>query len=132
MTKPYVKYCGAVTQKDVDCIAQSQADAIGFIFAPSKRQVHPDQVKQWLAQTKCEKDTAGVFVNEKIQKVCDIIKYIPLDIVQLHGDETREHAKRNKRANRGYCMESISPRAQFNRNARKNDGICALCLRLSH
>ncbi|PIK26166.1 phosphoribosylanthranilate isomerase [Bacillus pumilus] len=96
MTKPYVKYCGAVTQEDVDCIAQSQADAIGFIFAPSKRQVHPDQVKQWLAQTKCEKDTAGVFVNEKIQKVCDIIKHIPLDIVQLHGDETREHAKEIK------------------------------------
>ncbi|GLF91412.1 N-(5'-phosphoribosyl)anthranilate isomerase [Bacillus safensis] len=94
--KPYLKYCGAVSQEDVECIAQSQADAIGFIFAPSKRQVHPDQVKQWLIQIKCEKEIAGVFVNEKVQKVCDITKHIPLDIVQLHGDETQDDAKEIK------------------------------------
>ncbi|PCK20977.1 phosphoribosylanthranilate isomerase [Bacillus pumilus] len=96
MTKPYLKYCGAVSQEDVECISQSRADAIGFIFAPSKRQVHPDQVKHWLVQTKCRKDIVGVFVNEKIQKVCDIANHIPLDIVQLHGDETREEAKKIK------------------------------------
>jgi len=94
--KPYLKYCGAVSQQDVECIAQTQADAIGFIFAPSKRQVHPDQVKQWLIQTKCEKEIAGVFVNEQVQKVCDITKHIPLDIVQLHGDETQDDAKEIK------------------------------------
>ncbi|MEK5335209.1 phosphoribosylanthranilate isomerase [Bacillus sp. FSL M8-0166] len=94
--KPYLKYCGAVSQEDVECIAQSNANAIGFIFAPSKRQVQPDQVKQWLIQTKCEKKIAGVFVNEKIQKVCDITKHIPLDIVQLHGDETQDDAKEIK------------------------------------
>ncbi|MBD3858645.1 phosphoribosylanthranilate isomerase [Bacillus sp. 28A-2] len=96
MTKPYLKYCGAVTKEDVECIAQSQADAIGFIFAPSKRQVHPDDVNYWLTQTKCDKDIAGVFVNEKVQKVCDITKHIPLNIVQLHGDETEEYAKEIK------------------------------------
>lgn len=94
--KPYVKYCGAVSQEDVECIAQSHADAIGFIFAPSKRQVQPDQVKQWLTQTKCKKKIAGVFVNEKIQKVREITKQIPLDIVQLHGDETQDDAKEIK------------------------------------
>ncbi|MEB2269598.1 phosphoribosylanthranilate isomerase [Bacillus safensis] len=94
--KTYLKYCGAVSQEDVECIAQSHADAIGFIFAPSKRQVQPDQVKQWLIQTNCEKKIAGVFVNEKIQKVCDITKHIPLDIVQLHGDETLDDAKEIK------------------------------------
>ncbi|MFP7464364.1 phosphoribosylanthranilate isomerase [Bacillus safensis] len=94
--KPYVKYCGAVSQDDVECIAQSHADAIGFIFAPSKRQVQPDQVKQWLIQTKCEKKITGVFVNEKIEKVCEITKHIPLDIVQLHGDETQDDAKKIK------------------------------------
>ncbi|MEK4504434.1 phosphoribosylanthranilate isomerase [Bacillus pumilus] len=94
--KPFLKYCGAVSLEDVECIAQSQADAIGFIFAPSKRQVDPDQVKQWLTDSQCRKKITGVFVNEKIQKVCDITKHIPLDIVQLHGDETREDAKEIK------------------------------------
>lgn len=93
MTKPYLKYCGAVSQEDVKCISQSRGDAIGFIFAQSKRQVHPDQVKHWLEQTKCKKDIAGVFVNEKMQKVCEITNDIQLDIVQLHGDETPEDAK---------------------------------------
>ncbi|BBP90325.1 hypothetical protein BsIDN1_39430 [Bacillus safensis] len=60
--KPYVKYCGAVSQADVECIAQSRANAIGFIFASSKRQVQPDQVKQWLIQTKCEKKRSPVYL----------------------------------------------------------------------
>ncbi|AVM24402.1 phosphoribosylanthranilate isomerase [Bacillus pumilus] len=94
--KPFIKYCGAVSQEDVECIAQSQADAIGFIFAPSKRQVDPDQVKQWLTESQCEKEVAGVFVNENIQKVCDITQQVPLNIVQLHGDETRDQAKEIK------------------------------------
>ncbi|KAJ0071824.1 phosphoribosylanthranilate isomerase [Bacillus altitudinis] len=90
--KPYLKYCGAVSQEDVACISQSQADAIGFIFAPSKRRVDPDQVKHWLSQVKCKKEIVGVFVNEKTPKVCEITNNLPLDIVQLHGDETPEVA----------------------------------------
>ncbi|MCW1837672.1 phosphoribosylanthranilate isomerase [Bacillus xiamenensis] len=90
--KPYLKYCGAVSQEDVACISQSHADAIGFILAPSKREVHPDQIKHWLSQVNCTKDIVGVFVNEKIQRVCDIANDLPLDIVQLHGDETPEDA----------------------------------------
>ncbi|OLP64992.1 hypothetical protein BACPU_19480 [Bacillus pumilus] len=93
MAIPYVKYCGASSQEDVQCMSQSRADAIGFIFAPSKRQVNPDHVKQWLKQTKCNKDVVGVFVNESSETVCEITRLIPLDIVQLHGDETTEEAK---------------------------------------
>ncbi|MFJ5965081.1 phosphoribosylanthranilate isomerase [Bacillus sp. NPDC093026] len=94
--KPYMKYCGAASREDVECISQSRGDAIGFIFAPSKRQVDPDQVKHWLEQTKCSKDVVGVFVNEEINRICEITSKIPLSIVQLHGDETPEEAQEIK------------------------------------
>ncbi|MFS0656532.1 phosphoribosylanthranilate isomerase [Bacillus sp. 179-C3.3 HS] len=96
MKKPYVKYCGATSQEDVECISASRADAIGFIFAPSKRQVNPVHVKHWLEQTTCWQDVVGVFVNEHVKKVCEITRQIPLDIVQLHGDETPEEAQKIK------------------------------------
>ncbi|MFB8735015.1 hypothetical protein ACEQPO_17430 [Bacillus sp. SL00103] len=58
----------------------------------------------------------GVFVNENTQKVCDITKHIPLDIVRLHGDETKRGCKQIKTTNRDDSVESLSSRSRYKRN----------------
>ncbi|MGE6629535.1 phosphoribosylanthranilate isomerase [Bacillus sp. NPDC077027] len=88
----FVKYCGVQSLEDVQLVSQSMANAIGFIFAPSKRRVSPKDVKSWLEKTNSDKQVTGVFVNEDIEVVCKVAKYVPLNIVQLHGDETPDEA----------------------------------------
>ena len=67
-------------------------DWIGFIFyPPSKRYV--DIVPSFLPK---EAKRVGVFVNESIEAIVDIVALFSLDIVQLHGDESPEFCQELK------------------------------------
>ena len=63
-------------------------DAIGYIFfSKSKRYVTGQQARE-LDQNLDQKIlSVGVFVNETIEKVTEIANKVPLDVIQLHGDE---------------------------------------------
>lgn len=76
-------------EEDIHMINELQPDYIGFIFAPSKRQVTPSQAKALIDQTNSSL-CVGVFVNEKKEMIRDIADYCQLDVIQLHGDETDE------------------------------------------
>jgi len=89
MTK--VKICGAQTLKDAKAIERAGADFIGFVFAPSKRQVTPIQVFEIVKELKNIK-TVGVFVNPTEQELKKTLNTVPLDYIQLHGDESQEFA----------------------------------------
>ncbi|KAF1679832.1 phosphoribosylanthranilate isomerase [Bacillus mexicanus] len=93
MKKPVLKYCGIRSLQDLQLAAGSQADYLGFIFvAESKRNVSPYDVKKWLSQVRIEKQVAGVFVNESIEKMSRIAEDLNLDVIQLHGDENPAEA----------------------------------------
>ncbi len=95
--QPKVKFCGISQEDTVPVLLETQPDYVGFIFAPSKRQV---TVKQAQSITKSLQDSVhttsgnkccsrvGVFVNETISTIVEIAKAVPLSVVQLHGDET--------------------------------------------
>jgi len=84
-----IKYCGNRSVSDIKACAGSLADYIGFIFAPSKRQVKADQVKQWLNELNLvDKKLVGVFVNAPIYEIEKTVKELSLSIIQCHGTET--------------------------------------------
>ncbi len=70
------------------------ADATGFIFADSPRRADPAIVRQVVAATKGKVLTVGVFVNERLARVKEIVKQCSLDAVQLHGEEEPSYCNR--------------------------------------
>ena len=86
----FVKICGITNENDALLSVALGADAIGFIFAPSKRQVSKDQVKDIVKQLPSEIMTFGVFVNENPDSVVRTVHEIGLSGAQLHGSEGPE------------------------------------------
>ncbi|WKA55266.1 tryptophan synthase subunit beta [Planococcus shixiaomingii] len=83
MTK--VKICGLMEGAHVK--AAEHADAIGFVFAPSKRQVTIEQAKELAKYAPIDMEKIGVFVNASLEEIEKAVESVPLTMVQLHGDE---------------------------------------------
>ncbi len=86
--KVEVKICGNQSLQDVQNVVELGFDYVGFVFAKSKRRVHPSEVKKWIKNIPEEIQTVGVFVNPTLEDLQNFLEEVPLDIVQLHGKET--------------------------------------------
>ncbi|AQQ53987.1 phosphoribosylanthranilate isomerase [Planococcus lenghuensis] len=82
-----VKICGLKEEQHVQAAMEAGADLIGFVFAPSKRQVTVDEAKKLAAQIPPHIKKVGVFVNETPEEMTRIARKVGLDFIQLHGDE---------------------------------------------
>lgn len=82
-----VKICGLKEEQHVQAAVNAGADLIGFVFAPSKRQVTADEAKKLAAQIPPHVKKVGVFVNETPEEMTRIAREVGLDFIQLHGDE---------------------------------------------
>ncbi|RDU36479.1 phosphoribosylanthranilate isomerase [Neobacillus piezotolerans] len=83
-----VKICGITDVETALNAADYGADALGFVFADSRRKVSPQLAREIIAQLPLEINKVGVFVNESKQKIEDIAEYCGLTHIQLHGEET--------------------------------------------
>ncbi|CEG24038.1 Tryptophan synthase beta chain [Planococcus massiliensis] len=86
MTK--VKICGLMEERHVE--AAKEADAIGFVFAPSKRRVSIERAAELAKHAPVSAEKIGVFVNASIEEIEETVEKVPLTMVQLHGDEPDE------------------------------------------
>lgn len=84
----FVKVCGITSEEDALLAVACGADAVGFIMAPSKRQVSPVRVADIVKRLPPEVLTVGVFKNETPDRIRDIVNQTHLKAVQLHGSET--------------------------------------------
>jgi phosphoribosylanthranilate isomerase len=97
-TPTSVKICGLMKLDTVRAIANLPIDQVGFIFAPSRRQVTPKQAGEMIALLKsayAEHNSAapqsvGVFVNPTQDLISETMAKAPLDIIQLHSPEPVE------------------------------------------
>ncbi len=69
------------------------ADAIGFIFSPSPRQISPTIAGDIAKRLPSEIITVGVFRDEAPQRVVDIVHRHGLRGAQLHGNETPQDTR---------------------------------------
>ncbi len=86
----WVKICGLTSEQDALLAVAMGADALGFVFAPSPRQMSPAAVKAITGRIPPEILTFGVFRDERPETVVDVVNRAGLKGAQLHGDETRE------------------------------------------
>ena len=83
MTK--VKICGLSTKEAVETAVSAGADYIGFVFAPSKRQVTLDQAAELAKLIPSDVKKVGVFVSPSRAQLLEAIEKVGLDLVQVHG-----------------------------------------------
>ncbi len=83
----WVKICGTTNLADALLAVEAGADAVGFVFGPSKRQVSASQVAAITCKLPHEVEKVGVFVNELPERVAETARTAGLTGVQLQGDE---------------------------------------------
>jgi phosphoribosylanthranilate isomerase len=89
LNKIQIKVCGITDINQALALASLGVGYIGFIFyIPSKRYVlNSLQLSDLKSFTPAHAKKVGVFVNEPIESLVNIIAAAGLDMVQLHGDE---------------------------------------------
>lgn len=84
-----IKICGITNLEDALLAADLGADALGFIFAPSPRRIIPERAREIISRLPPFINKVGVFKNEKISAVREIMQECMLDFVQFHGEEDK-------------------------------------------
>lgn len=83
-----IKLCGIRRMQDVRYLNDYQPDYMGFIFAgASRRYVSPGEAEELAKFASPYIKKVGVFVDEQPAVIENCVRNVPLDIVQLHGDE---------------------------------------------
>ncbi|MGB9857169.1 MAG: phosphoribosylanthranilate isomerase [Dictyoglomaceae bacterium] len=94
----WVKICGIKDVFSALHVMAEGGDAIGFIFVPeSKRFLDLEEAKRISYHIKrIPILKIGVFQNENIEKIKEILNIFPLDGIQFHGEESPEFCKEFK------------------------------------
>jgi len=87
-----VKICGIQSIEIAQAAVACGAALIGFVFAPSRRRILPEDAQKISLQIKTAKKV-GVFVDEDPDEVNRIVKLCQLDYVQLHGKESVQYCR---------------------------------------
>ncbi|MED2763201.1 phosphoribosylanthranilate isomerase [Bacillus thuringiensis] len=89
-----VKICGITDVETAKSACEYGADALGFVFAESKRKITPKRAKEIIQELPANVLKIGVFVNESVEVIRKIADECGLTHVQLHGDEDNYQIRR--------------------------------------
>lgn len=89
MSKIRVKICGLTRPEDVAACASAGISYIGLNFFPkSPRYVTPDQARDLSLATPDGMARVGLFVDPDDSVLGQVTSVVPLDFIQLHGQES--------------------------------------------
>jgi phosphoribosylanthranilate isomerase len=103
-----VKICGIQDLKTAEIAIESGADAIGFVFAESKRKISLGEAREISVSLPVKVLKIGVFVNETKEVLERTFEEVGLTHLQLHGDESPEFC----RSIRYPVIKTISVRSE--------------------
>ena len=89
-----VKICGITDVETAKSACEYGADALGFVFAESKRKITPKRAEDIIQELPANVLKIGVFVNESVEVIQKIADECRLTHVQLHGDEDNYQIRR--------------------------------------
>ncbi len=92
-----IKICGIRREEDVRFLNKSMPDYAGFVYAPSRRNVTPEQALFLRRRLDRRIQGFGGFVNAPAEFICERVKEGSIDAVQLHGDESEQDILELKR-----------------------------------
>lgn len=100
-----IKICGLREAAHVAALSEQAIDYVGFIFAKSRRQVSTHQAAELIRVLRKGRHAAravGVFVNPDEEALREVLTFAPLDVIQLHGDESPAFCAQVKQA---FCVD---------------------------
>ena len=87
-----IKMCGLTRECDIQAVNEIKPEYIGFVFwAKSKRYLSPEKALELKKQLDENIKAVGVFVDEDVEKVAELLENNVIDIAQLHGSETEDY-----------------------------------------
>lgn len=86
----WIKICATTCVEDALASVEAGANALGFVFAPSKRRVSAEQAAKIIVELPSNVERVGVFNNESVTSVAATVERAGLSAVQLHGEESPE------------------------------------------
>lgn len=102
-----IKICGIKDTQTLGLLQELEVDYAGFVFAPSKRLVTPDQVQKLLEELDGYPKLVGVFVNPSREQLQETLSLVPLDVIQLHGEESVDFIKEYRERFSGQIWKAI-------------------------
>ena len=90
----YIKMCGLTRKCDIKAVNEIKPEYIGFVFwTKSKRYISPEKAFELKKLLDKNIKAVGVFVDESIEKVAELLENDIIDIAQLHGNEDDDYIK---------------------------------------
>lgn len=87
----HIKICGMTNVADAIAAARAGADAVGLNFyKKSPRRINEATAKNIAASLPQGVVRVGLFVNTPAREICRLYDELPLDLIQLHGDQPPE------------------------------------------
>ena len=87
-----IKMCGLSQKRDIQAVNEIKPEYIGFVFwAKSKRYISPEKALEFKQMLDENIKAVGVFVDESIEKVAELLENGVIDLAQLHGSETEDY-----------------------------------------
>lgn len=88
-----IKICGLHRPEDVEYANEVKPDWVGFVvnYPESHRSVTPDELRTLRANLDSGILAAGVFVDQPVDTVAELLKDGTVHVAQLHGDESEEY-----------------------------------------
>ena len=107
-----VKFCGLRQEEDILAVNKIKPDLAGFILVPDRRRyVSPDKVCELRKLLDKDIKVVGVFIDEDIDVVEELIKDKTIDIAQLHGNESEDYIRKLKSRTGAQVIKAVGIRS---------------------
>lgn len=109
------KICGITRVQDIKAAVDSGVDAIGLVFySPSPRSVTIEQAAELVKHIPAYVQVVGLFVNAQAEEIQQVLRAVPLDVLQLHGDESPEQCQQIATLTQRRWYKAIQVKPELN------------------
>jgi phosphoribosylanthranilate isomerase len=84
--RTWIKICGTTSLEDALSSIEAGADALGFIFAPSKRRILPENAQKIIRELPPDIEKVGVFMDAGAMGIRQVVREVDLTGIQMHGE----------------------------------------------
>jgi phosphoribosylanthranilate isomerase len=123
----FIKICANTSLADAQLAAELGADAVGFVFAPSRRRVNAEQVAAITPHLPDSVLTVGVFATTDADEIISNVREAHLQAAQLHHDPDPELITRLNDTFEGHVR--LIQTVPFNVHSGDNAGFSAALAR---
>lgn len=122
--RPLVKICGMRSVEIAQAANDAGADLVGFVFAPSRRQVTPEQARDIVDGTNGAAVPVGLFVDDSVEAINAIAKTAGIRLLQIHWREDEDDLQRFELPY--YLVRRTEPGATYDDVAPDLDRVMSL------